>query len=108
MSLFFITFSIIVSSQAGGAGGQFQRKYPNFLWKNPDYLLENVDFVTKQVERIARVPYLCLGDTLGSRMYELDDAVMVLRARTAGDEAAMCVPTAAPDAGGGSGGGPAP
>ena len=29
------------------------------------------------VERIARVPYLCLGDTLGSRMYELDDAVLV-------------------------------
>ena len=39
------------------------------------------------VERIARVPYLCLGDTLGSRMYELDDAVLVCRATTPADVA---------------------
>lgn len=39
------------------------------------------------VERIARVPYLCLGDTLGSRMYELDDAVLVCRATTPADTA---------------------
>ena len=39
------------------------------------------------VERIARVPYLCLGDTLGSRMYELDDAVLVCRATTPADAA---------------------
>ena len=47
------------------------------------------------VERIARVPYLCLGDTLGSRMYELDDAVLVCRARTLADDEATCAPCAA-------------
>jgi hypothetical protein len=31
------------------------------------------------VERLARVPYLCLGDELGSSMYELDDCVLVCR-----------------------------
>jgi hypothetical protein len=30
-----------------------------------------------EVERLARVPYLCLGDVRGSRVYELDDAVLV-------------------------------
>jgi hypothetical protein len=30
-----------------------------------------------EVERLARVPYLCLGDVKGSRVYELDDAVLV-------------------------------
>ena len=38
-----------------------------------------------RVERLARVPYLCLGDTRGSRMYELDDAVLVLRAANEGE-----------------------
>jgi 2-polyprenyl-3-methyl-5-hydroxy-6-metoxy-1,4-benzoquinol methylase len=57
------------------------------------------------VERIARVPYLCLGDTLGSRMYELDDAVLVCRARTADDDETSCVPCATADGAGGGGGG---
>ena len=62
------------------------------------------------VERIARVPYLCLGDTLGSRMYELDDAVLVCRATTpadatsAGGGAQGAAPKAAAG-GGGQGGG---
>ena len=62
------------------------------------------------VERIARVPYLCLGDTLGSRMYELDDAVLICRATTptdatgAGDGAQGAAPKAAAG-GGGQGGG---
>lgn len=54
------------------------------------------------VERVARVPYLCLGDTLGSRMYELDDAVLVCRARTAADDDLSCAPCA--PVRGGSGG----
>ena len=61
------------------------------------------------VERIARVPYLCLGDTLGSRMYELDDAVLVCRATTPADAAgATAGQGAAPQGaagGGGQGGG---
>ena len=61
------------------------------------------------VERIARVPYLCLGDTLGSRMYELDDAVLVCRATTPADATgATAGQGAAPQGaagGGGQGGG---
>ena len=62
------------------------------------------------VERIARVPYLCLGDTLGSRMYELDDAVLVCRATTpanasAGGGGAQGAKSSAAAGGGGQGGG---
>ena len=38
------------------------------------------------VERVARVPYLCLGDTLGASMYELDDCVLVCRALREGEQ----------------------
>ena len=44
-----------------------------------------------EVERVARVPYLCQGDS-GSALYALDDAVLLLRQYPGGSstpEAAM-------------------